>query len=287
MEKVSNYLLNGEVYEGAFSISSSNRAFRYGDAVFETIKVSQRHPLFYRSHYSRLVRGLDALQIHIPEDFTFQYFLHSLKNLLQAGKIENGAIRLQAWRSGKGSYTAKQNDFQWLAEVSSAENTFFQEEAGNYQLGVYQNLRKNYSAISEFKTSNAIPYVLAANFAQQQSLQNVLILNDQDNVVETVAENVFIYSDGMVTTPPLTDGCIDGIMRSMLKKIFIWNKIDFREESIRVQDVENAQEVFLTNSLKGIVPVSHFRQKHYFNAFSNGLQLKLNERIAQILEKQS
>ena len=287
MNGLQNYSYNGIVGQGTFQVNSTNRAFRYGDAVFETIKISQGYPLFYRSHYSRLVRGLDALQIDVYEEFTFVYFLQCIEELVQFASIKNGTLRVQAWRSGKGTYTANSNNFDWLMEFFPAEesNGFFSEETNTYTIDVYKENRKNASSISAFKTSNSLLYVLAAETAKQAKVNNMLLLNDGGKVIETIAENIFIYSDGIVKSPPVTDGCVDGIMRSMIKKLLMWNKIEFIEQSITIDDVKQAQEVFLTNSIQGIIPVSHFGEKQFDNSFSTGLQLTLNERVAQLIDR--
>lgn len=287
MLKADKYCLNGTITEGDYTVLSTNRSFRYGDGLFETIKLLQGRPLFYRSHYSRLVRGLDALQIQIPEDFTLHYFYRSLNELAKNGNIKNGMLRIQAWRSGEGVYLPKENNFHWLIELFKDENdeSFFQESNEMLHLGLFTKELKNVSTFSEFKTANALVYILAAHAAQKQQVDNVLILNRDENVVETIAENIFIYSHGVVKSPPVSDGCVNGIMRNVLKKIFLWNRIEFQETSITVHDVEAAQEVFLSNAIRGIVPVGQFKNKHYFNAFSNGLQIKLNERVAQLIER--
>ena len=280
-------LYNGEIVAGLPQKLFVNRAFKYGDGVFETIKVSQGYPLFYRSHYSRLIRGLDALEIDIPEHFHFQYFFHCLQKLIEATDVANGVLRVQAWRSGKGTYRPEKRDFDWLAEMkeTATDEAYFQWTNTEYRMDVFEGLTKQFSSVSSYKTCNSLPYVLAGEFARNSDLANAFILNDEGNVVESIAENVFIFQQGKVITPPISDGPVDGIMRSMLRKIFLWNKIEFEERSLSIRDIEQAQEVFLSNSIKGIVPVTHFRNSSYFQAFSEGLFHKLNERVGQILDR--
>ena len=280
------YHYNGSVHKGEFLLPTTNRSFRYGDAIFETIKLSQGYPLFYRSHYSRLVRGLDAIGVTIQENFTFLYLFNAIQELAKESQIHNGVVRIQAWRRGKGTYTSEQNNFDFLIElIQPSDEAFFSFSSDEYHLGICKAITKNYNVVSAYKTANALPYVIASNEAKEQNADNAILLNDKGHVVETVAENIFIYSTGVVKTPPVEDGCVDGIMRSTLKKLLKWNAIELKEESITVKDIEQAQEIFLTNSIKGIIPVSHFKDKRYFESFSKGLHFKLNERISQILER--
>lgn len=280
------YLLNGELKTGEFYVNSSNRSFKYGDGLFETIHVSQSYPLFYRSHYSRFIHGLDALGLNIPDFFTFQYFLNCLKSLINEQEIINGTIRLQAFRKGEGVYRPQTNEFEWIAEiVNTREEAFYPLSPETYTLGIFEDFRINDSPISFFKSSNSLPYVLASDYANSKQFDNVVLLNDRDQVVETIAENIFVYSEGLVRTPPISSGAVDGVMRSVIKKLLKWNQISFEESPLKIQDLQHSQEIFLTNTSKGIISVTDFDERHYFQSFAKGLQLKLNERVAQILER--
>lgn len=280
------YLVNGRMQENAPLFDATNRAFRYGDGLFETIKVAQSYPLFFRTHYSRLVRGLDSLGYTIPDTFTMQYFLEILLNLIRSNQVSHGTIRMQAYREGQGTYKAESNEFGYIAEiVQTHEQPFYTFSKHCERLGLCEEHKKDFSTISAFKSGNSLVYVLASLYAQQHHYDNVLLLNSDKKVLEGIAESIFLFSNGTLITPKVSDGCIEGVMRAMIKKIAKWNHIPLEEQSITVEEVLQADEVFLTNVTQGIIPVHEFKGKTYAFSFTDGLKLKLNERVAQIIEK--
>ncbi|MBX2846596.1 MAG: aminotransferase class IV [Saprospiraceae bacterium] len=282
-----NILLNGVVTPAqAFHISLSNRSFRYGDGVFESLRVSNRHPLFFRSHYSRFVRGLDALGIEVPGDFSFMHFYRCLMKIIEANNINNGHLRVTAFRNGAGKYTPEDNSFTWVVSTTSIEDnlTFFPLNQGGIELGIYEAHQKPMNVLSNLKTNNAIIPVLAAKYVFEQKLDDALILNTNGNIAETVSSNLFYYKAGKIYTPHLSEGGLEGIMRSVVKKLAIWNKIPLEEKAISVEELHGAEEIFTTNASKGIVWVEKFQETTYSNSFTKGLHLKLNERVAKILE---
>lgn len=284
---IDTYCHNAVLAKGKFKIESTNRSFKYGDGLFETIKVAQGSPLFYRAHYSRFVRGLDALKYDVPLHFTLKYLHDALIELIGESKVYNGVIRLQAFRDGEGTYTPDSSQFSWVADIkSSGDNQpFYRYSEDEYKLGVYDEFLVQESPISFFKSSNALPYVLAGQFAKQNKLHNVVLCNHQGHIVETISENIFLYSNGVVSTPSNRVGCIDGVLKSVIKKLCKWNQIDFVEQELTTFDMNQAEEIFLTNTIKGIQSVTFFQEKKYSTDFTRGLQLKLNERVSQILER--
>lgn len=287
MENNNYKLYNGELLQSdQVNFSSSNRSLRYGDGLFETIKVADSFPLFYRTHHSRFVRGLDVLQLTIPDTFNHNYFKEKLLDLIDKNNLSNGILRLQAFRSGKGTYKPETSSFDWIVEVSKEDDgPYYSPSADDYRIDLYTDFKKNFSPISFFKSSNAQVYVLAALSANQKGVNNLIIQNDNVFCIETIAENLFIYKNGVVTTPPVSDGPIEGVMRTMIKKLLKWNHINFQEKSITIDDILDAEECFLTNIAIGIQPVSLFREKEFSTKFSIGLREKLNERIATLISQ--
>jgi len=279
-------LWNGDIVDRtAVNFDSSNRAFRYGDGLFETIKVADSFPIFFRTHYSRLVRGIDALGMTIPEFFDLNFFKDKLLEVIDQNLIVNGTLRVQFIRSGKGVYTPESSLFDWLIEAvrTGVESPFYSEDAATYVIDIYSDVRKYHSPISFFKSSNALVYVLAGLAAKRKKVDNMIVQNNNNHCIETVAENLFLFKNGRVVTPPLSDGPIEGVMRTAVKKILKWNKIPFQEQSITIDDLLTAEECFLTNTFVGIQPVTQFRDKAYSSKFAIGLKGKLNERVAQLI----
>jgi len=191
---------------------------------------------------------------------------------------------VHAFREGKGTYLPESSAFHWLAEVTSqTDSGFFDHTNHPYEIGLYTALNKVANELAFFKSVNAQVYIMAALYAKQQNLNNVVIQNTDGALIETIAENLFVFTNGIVLFPPIGDGQVDGIMRGVIKKLLIWNNIPFAERSLTVEDLLEAEECFLSNTMKGIQPVTKYKTKEYRTEFSNGLQLKLDERVSDIL----
>jgi len=280
-------LVNGHVQPVAsFKISTENRSFKYGDGVFERIQVANRYPLFFQAHYSRMVTGLDMLGMDIPGDFSFMYFFRCLMELIEANNINNGSIRITAYRDGGGKYTPESNAFIWIGETSSRGDdlTFYPLNEVGLKLGIYETYKKQLSPLSSIKTNNAILPVLAGKYIDEQKLDEALVFNTEGNIAEAVSSNIYYFKTDTIYTPSLDQGGLGGVMRTVVKKLAIWNKINFEERAISLGDLKSADEIFLSNVSKGIQWVSHLVGVEYSNSFIRGLHLKLNERVSKILE---
>lgn len=280
-------LVNGRVQPAdQFKIDTTNRSFRYGDGVFERINVANRYPLFFRAHYSRLITGLDTLGLSIPGDFSFMYFFRCLMELIEANNINNGSIRLTAFREGAGTYTPLTDTFTWIGETSRRADdlTFYPLNKTGLKLGIYEDHKKPLSSLSSIKTNNAIIPVLAGKFIGESGLDEAVVLNTNDAVAEAVSSNIFYFKTDTIYTPAPNEGGLAGVMRTVIKKLAIWNKINFEEQTVSINDLKSADEVFITNVSKGIQWVGELDGSRYGNDFTRGLHIKLNERVSKILE---
>ena len=117
-------------------------------------------------------------------------------------------------------------------------------------------------------------------FADENGYDNCLVLNDEKNVVEALQSNLFMKTGNLVVTPPVSDGCLNGIMRKqiieLLKKM---EGIELKEVSISPFDLQKADELFVTNVIQGIQPITKYRKKEFKTTFSAHLLVKINEII--------
>ncbi len=277
-------VFNGKLVEQKdLILDPKNRAFRYGDALFETIKIIQGKAPLVNSHYSRLIRGMAALGFEIGEDFHLERFKQEIDLLVSSYTEKSGVFRFQVYRKEGGAYYPQNNQFHRLAEFtpSADQQVIFPQKASQYKIGIFKEIEKHFSPISFIKSSNALLYILAAKYSKFQGLDNVLICTG-DHLIEAVSENLFLYQNGVVYTAPLSDGPVEGVMRSTVLKVLKWNGISVSQESISIDQLRQAEEVFLTNAVQGIIPVSQFEDVVYGDQFSRGLQAKIEERLMQL-----
>lgn len=259
----------------------NNRAFKFGDGVFESIRVSNGKTLFLEHHVSRLIAGAKAMKIKVPNDWNYAYFNALLADLLIQNNIkEGGRVRLSLFRSGEGAYHPTTNEASFFVEMIPIANNFFELNEEGLTINIYKEMKKSLDQFSRFKTLNSILYVQAAIHANENNLNDSLILNKDGNIIESSSSNIFIVSNGVLYTPPLDDGCVGGIMRMNIINVALSNKIKIYECSLKPQNLLIADEVLLTNSIKGIEWVGGFQNKRYYNNLSKKIIDLINKQIA-------
>ena len=249
----------------------SNRAFCYGDGLFETIRVMNSVPLFLTDHIQRLTNGMKSLKMNVPDFFSPDFFKQKILELTKKNKLQNNLrVRLQIFRNGNGLYTPESNDVSYCIQVEKLPDTakkYFLNKKG-FKVDVYEKFSKPISEISNLKTCNALYYILAGLHKKEKNLDDCLLLNYNRNIAEASSSNIFIVRKNIFFTPSLKDGCVAGVMRKQIIELLKKNKKVIHECSLSVQDLLKADEIFLTNIINGIRWVEHFRGSAYRNTHS-------------------
>lgn len=274
--------LNGELLDAKTPVLlADNRAFRYGDALFESMRFSSGEVLFFDDHHNRLQSGMAVLGIKGNENFSPSNLRFHIHALIQANKIKGSArIRVEVFRNGEGTYTPDTNESSFLITVGELEDENYTLNKEGLRMDVFPDLKKQVNIFSKYKTANSLLFVMAGLYIKKNNLDDCVILNDSGSVCEANGSNIFILKDGLVITPPLSDGCIDGVMRKNLFRILESENIPFKEKSIQPGELLTAEELFLTNVSKGIRWVGAIKQKRFFNKFS----LSLSESLSDLAE---
>ncbi len=271
---------NGKLIPSSeYSINSGNRAYSYGDGLFETIRVINGKVTNFENHFSRLTEGAKVLKMRLPSFLTEEFLLQQLSELIAACKITEGArIRLSIDRLGGVSFNPDSNEVAYYIELYPIDQNLFGLNAKGYEVDLYQDIKKQKTVFSNFKTKNGLLFVMAAISAKERNLDDVLISNLDGLILESSNSNLFVVSNGVLYTPSLSDGCIAGTMRMQIINLAIQHGIKVYECPILPSNLLVADEVFLTNSVRGIVWVSGYRTKRYFNTISRKLVAFLNEK---------
>jgi branched-chain amino acid aminotransferase len=272
-------IYNGHVislYEPA--ISFTNRAFRYGDSLFESIRFTNGKIMFLADHVKRIKLSMTTLRMNVPAEFTSSNIEQLIMHLLEQNSIKQDArIRLTVFRNEGGFYTPDTNDISFLIESEKLEETGYTLNQKGLWVDVYAEIKKQVNKISNIKTGSALLYVMAGITKTSLKLDDCLLVNDNGNIIESISSNIFVVKNGTLYTSPITDGCIDGVMRKQVLDIAAQNKILAFEQPLTVHTLTNGNEVFLTNAIKGIQWVGQFKNKFYTNQKSVFFTDKLNE----------
>jgi branched-chain amino acid aminotransferase len=257
----------------------NNRAFKYGDALFETVRYVNGTLFFWEDHYFRLMASMRILRMEIPMDFTLEFLEDEIKKTIESNQLESGAVRvrLTVFRNDGGLYTPATNDVSYVIETNAMESPFFIIEEKPYEVELFKDYYVNKDMLSNLKTTNKILNVVAGVYAQENGYANCLLVNTDKKVVETINGNLFLVKGNQIKTPPLSDGCLDGIIRKNLMKLIAGSEdYDLVEDSVSPFELQKMDEMFLTNSIVGIQPISKYRKKEYGTKVAKSLVGKLN-----------
>lgn len=260
-----------------FAIAAGNRGHLYGDGLFETIRVLNGHPINLQNHLNRLQEGMKVLQMNQPIEFGTAFFEREIHALLTKNEISGSArVRLSIDRKAGGNYLPTSNHIDYLIEVEPYSPNYFALNEKGIEINLYDDIKKQINALSPFKTKNCLIYIMGKLKAKAMGVDDLLILNDKLGIIESTSSNLFIVSNGVLYTPGLDLGCLGGTMRMQIINLALKHNIKVYECNISPQNLLAADEVFLTNAIKGIVWVETYRTKRYGNAISAKLVEFLN-----------
>ncbi|SFE66096.1 aminotransferase class IV [Flavobacterium xueshanense] len=273
---------NGNIVSQDANILTHNRAFLYGDGVFETVKIINNKILFLEDHYFRLMSSMRVVRMEIPMNFTMEFLEEQILTLVNKnGLTSSSRARITVYRNDGGYYLPQNNTISFLIHAVALENTLYSFEKKEYEVDLYKDFYITKQLLSSIKTTNKIINITGSIFANENGLDNCLLLNDSKNIIEALQGNIFMLMGNKLITPPVSEGCLNGIMRkqilSLAKKI---ENLDVVEEVISPFDLQKADELFVTNVIKGIQPITQYRKKTFAKKISLQLLEKLNEMIS-------
>jgi len=263
-------LLNGVLHPaGEALFPATHRGLMFGDSVFETMRLHRGRILFFDDHLDRLGRALAALSIDTPTwpDGGLEAALAGLAG--QNGITGDARVRLTVTRRGAGRYLPESTAADWTAIAGSTGAMGWPAEG--LHAGFYEDGRKEPSPLSPFKTGSSALYVLAALHARRADLDDAFILNTHGRVAGAVSSNVFAVAGDRIVTPPLAEGCVDGIMRRQVIGVLGKKGMTCSESPLTRQQAMDADEVFLTNAIAGIRRVSRCGGRSYGDTVSKKL----------------
>lgn len=272
--------INGEILEKEeATLPIANRGFTYGDAVFETIRVINGRVIFWEDHYFRLMASMRIMRMEIPQEFSPENLETEIQNLVKENDLLEKAARVKFIVSRKpgGLYTPETNEIDFLITATTLPEAFYLFNEDFYEVELFKDHFVTSGLLSTLKTNNRAINVLGSIFAKENDYNNCFLLNEQKNVVEALNGNIFLVKDGVIKTPPLSDGCLKGITRGKILEI-VKKLPDYKieEASVSPFELQKADEIFITNVGVGVQPVSKYRKKEYKAEVAKTLLGRLN-----------
>jgi len=259
-------------------IRTDNHSYRYGDGLFETMKVMNGRILLSDLHFERLFRSLSILKLKTPKLFTAEHLVKEIIELCQKNNCEQmGRVRFSVSGGNGGLHDSGEN-IQYLIECWPLSNSVNQLNENGLVIDIFPDAKKPCDVFSNLKSASHLPYVVAARFAKENKLNDCLLLNSHGRICDSTIANLFWIKDKEVFTPPLSEGCIAGVMRTHLTESLQGTsykvqgtRYKVQEKECDIADVENTDEIFLTNAIQGIRWVKEFRHKIYTNTITKDI----------------
>lgn len=273
---------NGNLQDNNTVITNNNRAYAYGDGLFETIKAVHGKLLFFEDHYFRLMASMRIMRMEIPMSFTLEFLQDEILKTIKANQLDTATcrVKLQVHRVEGGLYKPESNDVEFIVSVKALDQDFYLLNEGDYEVDLFKDFYVSPSLISTLKSNNKALNVVGSIYANENNLDNCLLINTNKSVVEALNGNVFLVKGNTIKTPPLSDGCLKGIIRKQLIEIInLMEEYTLEEASISPFEIQKADEMFITNVITGIQPVSKYRKKQFATDVAKALLQKLNVKV--------
>lgn len=275
---------NGILQDSDTNLLDQNRGFLYGDGVFETLKIVGGKILFFEDHYFRLMAAMRIVRMEIPMNFTLEYLEEQVLSLVEKNKIEQSArARITVYRNNGGLYLPTNNTVSFLIQTSAIENPVYSISEKEYEVDLYKDFYIPKQLLSTLKTTNKMIHVTGSIYAKENDLDNCILLNDSKNVVEALQGNLFMRMRNTLITPSISEGCLNGIMR---KQILSFAKketnLEVVEQVISPFDLQKADELFVTNVIRGIQPITKYRKKEFEKDTAKVLNTILKQHLGMV-----
>lgn len=275
--------INGNLLtDNEATLSITNRGYAYGDALFETIRVNSGTILFWEDHYFRLMASMRILRMEIPMNFTPEFLQQEILDLIEKNGLTNSSVRVKIMvnRQEGGLYTPTVNSIDYSISVKPLTTKFYTLSDDLYEVTLFKDHYVAADLLSTLKSNNKLVNILGGIFAKENGFENCLLLNANKMVIEALNGNLFLIKGNKIKTPPVSDGCLKGVLRTQLLRILEkLPEYEIEEASISPFELQKADELFITNVITGIQPISKFRKKEYESEVTRRLLGILNARI--------
>ncbi len=257
--------INGKLLPaGEASPATDNKAFRYGAGLFETMLVSDNRIALFPYHAERLFAGMRQLGFRVPAHFTPEKMEEEVLRTAKKNQLQGRCRgRFQVYPGAGGLFESLDAPVEYLIECFPVDEQITRLNENGLILGIAKGLQKSPDSLANLKTANALIYAQAAMQAKANRWNDALIVNTSGNIIESCIANIFWIKEGIVHTPPLSEGCVAGVMRRKLLADLPAQGFTVKQAPLTVDELTQAEEIFLTNAIRGIKWVSLIADREY------------------------
>jgi branched-chain amino acid aminotransferase len=255
-------------------LTAQARPLRYGDGFFESYRMDGPKVLFAQRHIARLKDTGAFMAMDAGPGFDLEKESTTLWEM--AGRPVAARVRLQFWHSSGLTYLPEGTDCHRLMELVPLDQRMYPGTVDQFRIGVFADQAVNAAPLGNHKTSSCLPSVLGARWAKENGYDDVLMLDAAGHVAEANAANIFFVVDDGLLTPDLGRGGLRGVMRNVVMDLAKEHGIALRVAEVTLEDAERATEMFITSSVRGIMPGTSFLTKPLQRTMSDSLLALLN-----------
>lgn len=242
-------------------ISVFDHGFLYGDGLFETMRTYKGKVFQIEEHLKRLYNSADIMELTIP--ISASNLKEAVDRTIEKNKLDTEAyIRITITR-GKGSVGINPKLCTEASVVIMVKEIKInpQVQLAGVEAIIVKTRRNAIDATDpRIKTMNFLNNIFAKMEVEKAGVMEGIMLNAQEEVTEATVSNIFLVKEGILKTPPVSSGILPGITRGVVLQIFA-KYGEVREVTILPEDIFTAEEIFLTNSISGIIPVTKVNNK--------------------------
>ena len=257
-------LHNGKLISES-TFNGLNRGLYYGDGFFETIRYMNGNVHLIDIHQKRMDIAFDQLGLNKTASLSKSELTKSFKKLAAANELDNGKIRLTIFRKWGGAFIPDTDDCDWIAELNPIENVDFELNRKGLQVDIYKKEKKWSESAKSFKSLNASFYVNAGRFARAKRVDEAFVLNEKSEIIESLYSNIFYQKKDQLYTPPIEGGGLPGVMRAYVIYVLQKQGVQVFEKPLLEEELHEVDELFLTNSIRGIQWVGGYKTKRFYN----------------------
>lgn len=248
------YSLDKKIFaEDELPIHPDNRSFRYGEGLFETIRLHKGEIPLWDLHWKRLSESLPKLYFELPLHFNKEELKEEILRVAKRNQCLDAArVRITFFKGEGGIWERPSSPFHFLVQSWPLEKKELSMNENGLDIGLFEAGRKSCDSFSNLKTNNYLLYALAAQYAKAEKLNECLVLNQHGRICDATIANVFFRKDGIIHTPSLEEGCINGVMRRYLLEQLRNAGFQVEEGTYLPDEIADADEIFLSNAMYGL-----------------------------------
>lgn len=269
--------INGKLLPaGEALLATDNKAFRYGEALFETMLIKDGAVALFPYHAERLFAGMRQLGFRVPAHFTPEKMEEEVLRTAKKNQMQGRCRgRMQVFPGAGGLFEALDAPAEYVIECFPVDEQITRLNDNGLILGIAEGLQKSVDSLANLKTANALIYAQAARQAKANRWNDALIVNTSGNIIESCIANIFWIKDGIIHTPPLSEGCVAGVLRRRLLTELPVHGFSVKQAPLTVEELTQAEEIFLTNAIRGIKWVAQIAGNFHTNAITTKICSRL------------